>query len=55
MELAWVILPMPKDAQTAKKAKSQARVWPQILFLMPFFMHTSDRRTFRRRCSFRGT
>ena len=38
IEFAWVILPIPKDAITANKAKSQPRTAPTFLCLKPFFM-----------------
>ena len=38
IEFAWVMLPMPNDAATAKKAKRAAIVRPMNLFPMPFFM-----------------
>ena len=38
MELACVILPMPKDAITVKNAKNQPSTLPSALFLMAFFM-----------------
>ena len=38
IELACVMLPIPKDARTAKTAKSVAITAPSFLYLKPFFM-----------------
>ena len=38
MEFACVILPIPKEATTAKKAKSHPKMLPAVLFLKAFFI-----------------
>ena len=38
IELAWVILPIPKDDTTTKKANKPASPRPIYLFLKPFFI-----------------
>ena len=38
MEFAWVMLPMPKEAMTAKRAKRKPIKMPAFLFLKPFFI-----------------
>ncbi len=38
IEFAWVKFPIPKDATTANRAKSQPNISPALLFLKAFFM-----------------